>query len=94
MIDKDTVQKIAFLSQLKVDDKNIDAVQKEFSGIVDWFSELSEVNTENVDPLLSVNEQNLVCREDKITIENNAEAILRNAPATEYGYFVVPKVVE
>jgi len=94
MIDKDTVQKIAFLSQLKIDDKNMEEVQKEFNGIVDWFSELSEVNTDEVEPLLSVNEQNLVCREDVVTVENNAEAILKNAPAAEYGYFVVPKVVE
>ena len=94
MIDKNTVQKIAFLSQLNVDDKNMDEVQKEFNRIVDWFSKLSEVNTEGVEPLLCVNEQKLICREDVVTVENNAKAILKNAPATEYGYFVVPKVVE
>lgn len=94
MIDEATVKKIAFLSKLKVDDESMEGVKNEFNGIVEWFEQLQEVNTDNVEPLLSPNEINLRCREDVVTIENNAEAVLKNAPAKEYGYFVVPKVVE
>lgn len=94
MIDEATVKKIAFLSKLKVDDENMAEVKNEFNGIVDWFEQLREVDTDNTEPLLCVNEQKLHLREDVVTVENNAEAVLKNAPATEYGYFVVPKVVE
>jgi len=94
MIDEATVKKIAFLSKLKVDDENMNEVKSEFNGIVDWFEQLKDVNTDNVEPLLCVNEQKLHMREDVVTVENNSEAILKNAPVTEYGYFVVPKVVE
>lgn len=93
-IDKDTVNRIAFLSRLKIEDGEIDGVQKEFNGIVDWMSELDEVNTEGVEPLSAVNSGNLICRQDVVTEDNQADAILANAPASEYGYFVVPKVIE
>ena len=43
---------------------------------------------------MSVNESNIVCREDKVTEGNQSAAVLANAPQAEYGYFVVPKVVE
>ena len=33
-------------------------------------------------------------REDVVTAKNMNEAVLANAPAKEFGYFVVPKVVE
>lgn len=93
-VDNQTVRNIAFLSRLRIDDNNIDEVQNEFNGILNWASQLEQVNTENVEPLTSVNSQNLVLREDKVTQSNQADAILKNAPASEYGYFVVPKVIK
>jgi aspartyl-tRNA(Asn)/glutamyl-tRNA(Gln) amidotransferase subunit C len=33
-------------------------------------------------------------RHDVVTAGNNAEAILKNAPATQDNYFLVPKVIE
>ena len=33
-------------------------------------------------------------REDVVTAGNNSKEVLANAPAQEFGYFVVPKVVE
>jgi len=44
--------------------------------------------------LISVNDINLRMREDEIKSGNCREAILKNAPAAEYDYFAVPKVVE
>lgn len=93
-IDKDTVKRVAFLSRLKIEDDKIEATQNEFNKIINWISELDEVNTDNVEPLISVNENNLVLREDVVTEGNQSRAILKNAPMSEHGYFVVPKVME
>ena len=93
-VDNQTVRNIAFLSRLRIDDENIDEVQSEFNGILNWASQLAEVNTDNVEPLTSVNSQNLIMREDKVTEADQADAVLKNAPASEYGYFVVPKVIK
>ena len=93
-VDTQTVKKIAFLSHLKIDDDKIDAVGSEFNKIINWVEQLNEANTDNVEPLVSVNDTKLTLRTDKVVEGNQAEKILKNAPFAEYDYFVVPKVVE
>lgn len=93
-IDAETVKRVAFLSRLKIDDSKIEATAEEFNKIINWIEELKEVDTAGVEPLVSVNEDFIVMREDVITEGNQADAILANAPLQEYGYFAVPKVVE
>ena len=93
-VDTQTVKKIAFLSHLKIDDDKIDVVKNEFNKIIDWVEQLNEVNTDNVEPLVSVNDTKLTLRPDEVVEGNQADKILKNAPVAEYDYFVVPKVVE
>ncbi|MCX4348258.1 MAG: Asp-tRNA(Asn)/Glu-tRNA(Gln) amidotransferase subunit GatC [Alphaproteobacteria bacterium] len=93
-IDKETVKKVAFLSRLKIEDEKVEATEKEFNKILSWIEQLNEVDTDNVEPLVSVNDSHISCREDKVTEGNQSAAVLANAPQAEYGYFVVPKVVE
>ena len=93
-IDTQTVKRIAFLSRLRVEDDKIAATEDEFNNILGWVDQLKEVNTDDVEPLVSVNENHLQMRKDEVTDGNIAEQILANAPMKEYGYFAVPKVVE
>ena len=93
-VDADTVRKIAFLSRLKVDYDKINDAENEFNKILDWIEQLNEVNTDNVEPLESVNDEHLKLRDDVVTEGNQRDEILANAPLSEYGYFVVPKVIE
>lgn len=93
-IDNDTVRRIAFLAKLKVEPEKLEETKEEFNKILDWVEELGEVNTDNVEPLVSVNNETLTLRQDEITAGHISEEILANAPVKEYGYFVVPKVVE
>ena len=93
-IDTQTVRRVAFLSRLKIDDDKIEDTKDEFNKILAWVEELNEVNTDGVEPLVSVNQTNLTMRQDEITDGNQPEAVLANAPLQEYGYFAVPKVIE
>lgn len=93
-IDKETVKRVAFLSRLKVEDDKIEDTEEEFNKILNWVEQLNEVNTDNVEPLVSVNDSNLILRQDEVTEGNQAAAVLKNAPQAQYGYFTVPKVVE
>lgn len=93
-IDTQTVRRVAFLSRLKIEDDKIAATEDEFNKILGWVDQLAEVDTENVAPLVSVNENYLQMRQDEVTDGNIADEILANAPMKEYGYFAVPKVVE
>lgn len=93
-IDRETVRRVAFLSRLKIDDDKIEDTEEEFNKILNWVEQLNEVNTDNVEPLVSVNDTNLTLRQDEVTEGNQAAAVLKNAPQAQYGYFTVPKVVE
>lgn len=93
-IDKETVKRVAFLSRLKIEDDKIEATEKEFNKILGWIEQLNEVDTDNVEPLVSVNESNLLCRDDVVNDGEKTKEILANAPMQEFDYFVVPKVVE
>lgn len=93
-IDTETVRRVAFLSRLKVEDNKIEATKEEFNKILAWIEELNEVNTDDVEPLIAVNDIALRQRADEVTDGNYKDAVLKNAPAAEYDYFAVPKVVE
>ncbi|MBP5353308.1 MAG: Asp-tRNA(Asn)/Glu-tRNA(Gln) amidotransferase subunit GatC [Alphaproteobacteria bacterium] len=93
-VDDETVRRIAFLSRLKVDDDKVEATKEEFNKILNWIEELNEVNTDAVEELVAVNEIPLRQRQDEVTAGQQKDAILANAPAAEYDYFSVPKVVE
>lgn len=93
-IDNETVKRVAFLSRLKIEDDKTEAAKEEFNKILQWIEELNEINTDDVEPLISVNDINLRTRNDEVTAGNCREDILKNAPSAEYDYFAVPKVVE
>lgn len=93
-IDKQSVCKVAFLSRLRIDEDKIFDTEKEFNKIIDWIEQLNEVDTDSVEPLVTVNDMNITCRKDEVGEHNQSDKILYNAPMAEYGYFVVPKVVE
>lgn len=93
-IDTETVKRVAFLSRLRVDEDKIVETEEEFNKILNWVEQLNEVDTDNVEPLVSVNQTNLEWRQDEVNDGEKAEEVLKNAPMSEFGYFVVPKVVE
>lgn len=93
-VNNETVKRIAFLSRIKVDDDKFDAVKDEFNKILSWIDELNEIDTDDVKELISVNDEALRVREDQVLTGKQKDEILANAPAAEYDYFAVPKVVE
>lgn len=93
-VDKDTVRRIARLARLAVKDERVEPMVNELNQILAWVEQLKEVDVEGVPPMTSVVEQRLKMREDKVSAGGDAKAITANAPASEEGFFVVPKVVE
>jgi len=93
-VDSDTVRRIARLARIAVDDEQVASMEKELNALLAWVEQLSEVDVEGVTPMTSVVEQKLKMRADLVTDGGRPEDILRNAPMSEEGFFVVPKVVE
>lgn len=88
------VTKIARLARMEVTEAEKEPLAKEINGILSWIEQLNEVNTDNVEPLASVSDTALPWRADKVTDGHKRDAVLANAPASDYGCFVVPKVIE
>lgn len=93
-IDSATVAKIAHLARLKIPAEEQKNLAGELNKILEWIAQLEEVNTENTEPLASVNDAFLRGREDKVTDGGKPEEILANAPAKTADFFTVPKVIE
>ena len=93
-IDKNTINKIARLSRIKLDDKESEDYIKDLNFILNWVEQLNEVNTENIEPLSNISSSILPKREDISKDENSSDEILENAPDKLEGFFAVPKVVE
>ena len=69
-------------------------IRTALNGILAFVEQLSEVNVEGVEPMTSVTPMAMKKREDVVTDGGIAEDIVKNAPATEDHFFLVPKVVE
>ncbi|MEL7048712.1 MAG: Asp-tRNA(Asn)/Glu-tRNA(Gln) amidotransferase subunit GatC [Pseudomonadota bacterium] len=93
-VDEATVKRIARLARIQISDDEAEGLVSELSGILDWVEQLDEVNTDSVEPMTRVVPIDLKKREDVVNDGNITDAIVANAPMTEDGFFVVPKVVE
>jgi aspartyl-tRNA(Asn)/glutamyl-tRNA(Gln) amidotransferase subunit C len=93
-VDAQTVRRIAHLARIAVAEQEIERLQDELNAILAFFEQLSEVDVESVEPMTSVIPMEMKKREDKVTDGGISDDIIRNAPATEDHFFLVPKVVE
>ena len=93
-VDTATVRRIAHLARIAVAEDEVEHLRNELNGILAFVEQLQEVEVEGVEPMTSVTPMAMKKREDVVTDGDIADDIVKNAPATEGHYFVVPKVVE
>jgi len=93
-IDNDTARKVAHLARIRVEEAALPALAAEFNAILGFIEQLSEVDVEGVEPMVSVTPMRLKRRQDVVTDGNQQAAVLSNAPDAREGFFAVPKVVE
>jgi aspartyl-tRNA(Asn)/glutamyl-tRNA(Gln) amidotransferase subunit C len=93
-VNTDTVRRIAKLARLAITEETLAPMANELNIILQWVEQLNEVDTSSVEPMTSAVQTALKRRSDIVTDGHIQEAVLRNAPLAEHGFFVVPKVVE
>lgn len=93
-VDEATVRRIARLARIKITDEEAKGLEGELSGILNWVEQLEEVETENIEPMTSVVPIKLKMRDDVVNDGEKADDVTANAPMSEDGFYVVPKVVE
>ena len=93
-VDAQTVRRIAHLARIKVTASEVPHLQGELNAMLAFVEQLSQVDIEGVEPMTSVTPMQMKKRQDVVNDGEIADDIVRNAPATEGHYFLVPKVVE
>jgi len=93
-VDAATVRRIAQLARIAVAESEVPHLQGELNAMLAFVEQLAEVNVEGVEPMTSVTPMEMKKRPDVVTDGGIADDIVRNAPATEDHFFLVPKVVE
>ncbi|KAA2235305.1 Asp-tRNA(Asn)/Glu-tRNA(Gln) amidotransferase subunit GatC [Salinarimonas soli] len=93
-VDQTTVRRIARLARIAVTDEDVPHLQGELNAILAFVEQLGEVDVEGVEPMTSVTPMAMKKRQDGVTDGGYPDKIVRNAPATEDDFFLVPKVVE
>ncbi|MBY0531881.1 MAG: Asp-tRNA(Asn)/Glu-tRNA(Gln) amidotransferase subunit GatC [Xanthobacteraceae bacterium] len=93
-VDAATVRRIAHLARIAVADNEIEHLRGEINNMLAFVEQLNEVNVDGVEPTASVEDMKLKMRDDVVSDGDYAKRVLANAPASDDGFFQVPKVVE
>ncbi len=93
-LDKDTVEKIAHLARLQLNEQELQAYTDSLSQILGLIEQMNAVDTTGVAPMAHPQDTVLRLREDRIEETDQREKFQRISPATEAGLYLVPKVIE
>jgi aspartyl-tRNA(Asn)/glutamyl-tRNA(Gln) amidotransferase subunit C len=93
VITEEDVEHISKLACIEISDKEKGLFVKNFNSILDYFKELDEVNTDNVEPTYHVIGLTNVFREDETGESLSQEEALKNTQRTDKGYFKGPRIV-
>lgn len=93
-MDADTLKKIAYLSRLAIEDKDLEKFLSDFNSIMDYVDQVQEMEVS------SITEKDLYPHHENSTrVDMTGESLSRDeiakiSPAYENGYVVVPRVIE
>ena len=95
-VDIDNVKKIAKLSKISLSENEIEKFLTDLNQIIGWVDQLTEVDTEKVTPTFSSfgAEEGIKKRSDIISDGGYRGDVISNAPKSEEGFFLVPKVID
>jgi aspartyl-tRNA(Asn)/glutamyl-tRNA(Gln) amidotransferase subunit C len=93
-ISKDTIYKVADLARIDIKEEEVPGLIKEMSKILTFMEQLNELDTTAVEPLVYMNEEVNVWREDEVKNQLDLEQGLGNAPVRNERFFMVPKIIE
>ena len=96
IVDRDHILKLADLANIKLSEEEVDSYISDVNKILELFSEIKEIDTQDIEPLANVLDDLSLTRDD---IKDDAKCInrdiaLENAPDTDGVYFQVPPTIK
>ena len=95
-VNEDNVKKIARLSKISLSANEVEKYLTDLNQIIGWVDQLKEVDTEKVSPTFSSfgAGEGIKQRDDIVSDGGYRKEIISNAPKSEEGFFLVPKVID
>ena len=92
-ITREEVINVANLARLKLTDSEIIKMQDDMSSILDFISQINELDTTGIEPSAHAIDIKNVFREDVVIPSMDRDKLLKLAPESSDGFIVVPKVI-
>jgi aspartyl-tRNA(Asn)/glutamyl-tRNA(Gln) amidotransferase subunit C len=92
-LSRSDVEHVAHLARLGLTAEEIRLLQDQLNHILDQYTKLAELDTEQIPPTAQTIELENILRDDVVAPSLSVEDVLRNAPETAGGYIVVPPVL-
>ncbi|MBS1707030.1 MAG: Asp-tRNA(Asn)/Glu-tRNA(Gln) amidotransferase subunit GatC [Armatimonadetes bacterium] len=90
----DEVQHVAKLARLELTESELLAFQQELNALLGHFQDISDVDLEGIDPKPHAVSLRNVWADDVIELPLDRDMVLKNAPKSRAGLFVVPTIIE
>ena len=92
-VDKELIEHVATVARLNLTKKEIVEFIPELKEVLEAFSKLSEIKTDNVKPSFQPVELKNMTREDEVEKSLSQEKALENTKQKKEGYFKGPRAV-
>ena len=94
IIDNSVLEKLEKLSMLKIENEKKEELATQLTEILSYVENLSELNTDVLNPTFSTLAGGTPLREDNpIQTPEISKNIFAHAPNTENDFFIVPKII-
>lgn len=93
IVNDQLIDKLATLSKLEFDVVSKQEIKSDLNKILNFMEKLNELDTEGIEPLMYINEDVNVFREDTVNYPITKVEALMNAPLKDTNYIKVPKFV-
>ena len=93
-IEKQTIENLASLARIAIDDKQIDEVSQRLQSVLKLVDQLQAADTSGLSGLDHPLNETQRLREDIVSKPNMREAFQAIAPDTEADLYLVPKVID
>ncbi len=93
-IDHKTVEWLAFLSHLRIDDAKLESQKMRLEDMAEVIRGIKDVNTEGIMPMTNPFDATLTLRADVVTVTNERDTLQKLSQSVEDGLYLVPQVIE
>ncbi len=93
-ISEETIYKVADLARIDIKEAEVPGLIQEMSKILTFMEQLNALDTSDVEPLVYMNEEVNVWREDEVKNQLELKDALQNAAVHNDRFFMVPKIIE